>query len=196
MKQYVLDTNILIESPDAIFGFDDNLYTKRLGYFAVAGGGGGATLLGNGNAANSGVYRADNAGAGENGMAGGGGGWIGGQKGTAVLHHHKENCLGTRELTRTKTQVHNSYRDDDDNSQHTYKSRDYYWLHRDENGVIKRYVVNNGSKDYVPTPSANMRGETSSSSKRGTDFWNTTSYSRLKHRSAGLLSDRNNSYRY
>lgn len=25
MKQYVLDTNILIESPDAIFGFDDNL---------------------------------------------------------------------------------------------------------------------------------------------------------------------------
>lgn len=249
------------------------LYTKRLGYFAVAGGGGGATLLGNGNAANSGVYRADNAGAGENGMAGGGGGWIGGQKGTAVLHHHKENCLGTRELTRTKTQVHNSYRDDDDNSQHTYtsvaegskgtakymvlkcyfelngahncsgcgaylnaydqngnvfwtdypdhlvqvgrdlwnnaipgneaaknvlnrqpyethdnvdwdssgnayiKSRNYYWLHRDENGVIKRYVVNNGSKDYVPTPSANMRGETSSSSKSGTDFWNTTSYS-------------------
>lgn len=25
MKQYVLDTNILIESPDAIFGFNDNL---------------------------------------------------------------------------------------------------------------------------------------------------------------------------
>ena len=248
------------------------LYTKRLGYFAVAGGGGGATLLGNGNAANSGVYRADNAGAGENGMAGGGGGWIGGQKGTAVLHHHKENCLGTRELTRTKTQVHNSYYDDDgkqntytsvaegskgtakymvlkcyfelngghncgncgaylnaydqngnvfwtdypdhlvqagkdlwnnaipgneaaknvlnrqpyethdnvgwDSSGNAYiESRNYYWLHRDENGVIKRYVVNNGAKNYVPTPSANMRGETSYSSKSGTDYWNTTAYS-------------------
>lgn len=25
MKQFVLDTNILIESPDAIWGFDDNV---------------------------------------------------------------------------------------------------------------------------------------------------------------------------
>lgn len=79
------------------------LYTKRLGYFAVAGGGGGATILGNGNAANAGSYRADNAGVGENGMAGGGGGWIGGQKGTATYHHHKDTCAQWKNLSVSKS---------------------------------------------------------------------------------------------
>lgn len=68
------------------------LRTDRLGVFAIAGGGGGATMMGNGNAANSGSYRTDGNGAGENGMAGGGGGNIGGKQGTAVIHRHTSAC--------------------------------------------------------------------------------------------------------
>lgn len=70
------------------------------GVFAVAGGGGGATVLGNGNDAGETKLRDKNAeiGAGddirygESGMAGGGGGWTGGQKGLAILHHHVDSC--------------------------------------------------------------------------------------------------------
>lgn len=70
------------------------------GAFAVAGGGGGATILGNGNDAGNTKLRdteaeideSDDFRNGESGMAGGGGGWTGGQKGIAVLHHHIDSC--------------------------------------------------------------------------------------------------------
>lgn len=70
------------------------------GAFAVAGGGGGATVLGNGNDAgetklrdkNAEIGEGDDIRYGESGMAGGGGGWTGGQKGIAVLHHHIDSC--------------------------------------------------------------------------------------------------------
>lgn len=70
------------------------------GAFAVAGGGGGATILGNGNDAGNTKLRdteaeideSDDFRNGESGMAGGGGGWTGGQKGIAILHHHIDSC--------------------------------------------------------------------------------------------------------
>lgn len=70
------------------------------GAFAVAGGGGGATVLGNGNDAgetklrdkNAEISAGDDIRYGESGMAGGGGGWTGGQKGIAILHHHIDSC--------------------------------------------------------------------------------------------------------
>lgn len=54
---------------------------------------------------------------------------------------------------------------------------DYYWIHRDMNGKLWRYVVYHESNDYVPTPSANMRGMVSNSERHGTSFWNSTNYS-------------------
>lgn len=70
------------------------------GAFAVAGGGGGATVLGNGNDAgetklrdkNAEIGEGDDIRYGESGMAGGGGGWTGGQKGIAILHNHIDSC--------------------------------------------------------------------------------------------------------
>ncbi len=204
--------------------------------------------------------------------SGGGGGVVGGVAGEAILHYHDNSCYGTRELSRTASNTHNSYRDNDDDLIHSYQtvaegpknnanyividcafqlngghncggshaylraydqngnvfwtkspdqlveegrnlwnnaipgneaarfiynkqpyethanvdwdsngnpfieSTNYYWLHRDANGTIKRYAVINGSNNYVPDPPANMRGQVSSSEKSGTNFWNSTNY--------------------
>ncbi len=64
----------------------------------------------------------------------------------------------------------------DSNGNPFIESTNYYWLHRDANGTIKRYAVINGSNNYVPDPPANMRGQVSSSEKSGTNFWNSTNY--------------------
>ena len=203
--------------------------------------------------------------------SGGGGGVVGGVAGEAVLHHHNENCEGSSELS--KTSVHDSYRNNDEDLIHYYETTaagytngakyislncafqmneghncggcnvylraydqngglfwtkspnalveegrslwnnatpgnaaamnvwnqqpyythtnigftssgapyvedvDYYWLHRDMNGKIWRYVVYHGPDNYTPSPSANMRGMVSSSEKHGTNYWNSTNYS-------------------
>ena len=191
--------------------------------------------------------------------SGGGGGVVGGVAGEAVLHYHNDSCYGTRELSRTASNKHNDYRDNNEDLIHSYQtiaegpknnatyivincafqlngghnsggcgaylraydqngsifwtkspdqlveegrnlwnnaipgneaaryiynkqpyethanvnwdsngndyieSKDYYWLHRDANGTIKRYAVIRGSNNYVLDPPANMRGQVSSS---------------------------------
>ena len=50
--------------------------------------------------------------------SGGGGGVVGGVAGEAVLHYHNDSCYGTRELSRTASNKHNDYRDNDEDLIH------------------------------------------------------------------------------
>lgn len=77
------------------------LSSDRKGIIAVAGGGGGASESGDGGAGGSSAYLTGTGYAGEDGMAGGGGGFRGGAAGEYTVHVHKPACY--REVSGTVT---------------------------------------------------------------------------------------------
>lgn len=68
------------------------LSSDKKGVIAVAGGGGGASESGDGGDGGSSAFLTETEYAGENGMAGGGGGFRGGTAGEYILHTHKPAC--------------------------------------------------------------------------------------------------------
>lgn len=66
--------------------------SDRKGVIAVAGGGGGASESGSGGDGGSAVFITETEYCGEDGMAGGGGGYRGGAAGEYILHTHSESC--------------------------------------------------------------------------------------------------------
>ena len=68
------------------------LCSDKKGVIAVAGGGGGASESGNGGDGGSSVFLTETEYAGEDGMAGGGGGFRGGTAGEYVCHVHSPAC--------------------------------------------------------------------------------------------------------
>jgi len=69
-----------------------SVYSNRQGTLLIAGGGGGASVNGNGGMGGSSASLGNAGEYGESGQAGGGGGFVGGKAGEVLLHEHEETC--------------------------------------------------------------------------------------------------------
>lgn len=66
--------------------------SSRKGILLTAGGGGGASAAGDGQPGGDGTNLVFEGSAGEDGMSGGGGGYLGGMAGEHIVHHHIQDC--------------------------------------------------------------------------------------------------------
>ena len=72
-------------------GGKTSVVSDRKGILLIAGGGGGASPAGNGGAGGSMAGVTENS-DGQDGMAGGGAGYLGGSAGERIVHHHTNEC--------------------------------------------------------------------------------------------------------
>lgn len=119
------------------------------GLLITAGGGGGATSQGNGGSGGlSSNLRPDSISYGQDGMAGGGGGYTGGLAGEHVLHHHVESCYASNSGTYDCAWWYNA------------DGRKAAWSAGDEAAALPGLFGNNGQQflrygsgsDLYPTP--------------------------------------------